>query len=106
MSEFRHCELGYESSFEIDFDPSKHKTAKGAATAFFLAVFKLAGELGYSKNDVSLWSPETAKEYSGNPNWTVCWESGPYEWATCTYLSGKGWETTPDRSFSLSFYDA
>ena len=106
MSEFRHCEFGYESGFDIDFNPSKYKTAKGAATAFFLAAFKLAGELGYSKNDVSLWSPEQSRERINSDGWTVVWESGPSEWGTCTCISGKGWEACPHWSFSLVFYDA
>jgi len=93
-----------DDGFEIDFDPSKYKTPHGAATAFFLAVFKLAGELGYNRNDVSLWNPETAEEYSGNPNWTVSWESGLEQWAVATVIEGDGWSTEASYSFSLTFY--
>ena len=106
MSELRHCEFGYESGFDLDFDPGQHATAESAAKAFFAAIQGLAGELFTAPQEVELWGPDQTREYIDSYGWTVVWESGPSEWGTCTCISGKGWGTAPHWSFSLSFYDS
>jgi len=102
--------INYSSEFgkiEIDFDPSKYKTAAGAAKAFHKALCKLAKASGANPDYVFLWSPaETASRHMGEC-WKVCWEEGCFEWAIGTSDECRRpgvWHTEPYYSFDLGFY--
>jgi len=76
--------------------------------------------------DVVVWTPEEARQRGYSNAWSVCWESGPYEWAMISAgesivageigdyssrgefpngLAGKGWYAEPYNGFILCFFE-
>lgn len=79
-------------------DLSGYKTAAGAAKALYRFI---RDELDAGDN-VTIWRPEeAAPKRDGHASWTVCWEAGPYHWATHltggeSIFSGEAWGTGND----------
>lgn len=87
---------------DFNFDPSKYKTAGGAAKAFHRAVREVAKS--YDQNpdiEVQIWKPGQ----DGNRAWRVAWEAGPFEWAIAAseHMRGEWGYTEPHYSFDLCF---
>lgn len=96
---------------EIDFDPSKYKSAAGAAKALHKALCKFAAEVYRQDPDIELFihSPEQSVAHGYGKSWRVCWESGPFEWAIPASFECRAddfsWHTEPYYSFDLCFYE-
>lgn len=105
--------INYHSEFgpmQIDFDPSKYKTAAGAAKAFHKVLTDLAKSIGCSPEYVYLWNPkETAERREHSNSWCVCWDEGCFEWAVGTsdeINHERGfcdWYAQPYYSFDMCF---
>ena len=100
------------------------KTPRGAASATFRALKAYAKKLGYNTSDLCLWNPERSEQAGFGRTWSVCWESGPYEWGTSLsmgesmhaassgygkdpeidLINNPGWHAEPYWSFSLCFF--
>lgn len=93
---------------KIDFDPSKYNTKEAAARGLYAALRKEAARIGQNPDmEVSLFNPERCKEYSGNEQWCVVWEAGPYDWAISMSMEIQGpWGfCEPYYGFDLHFTD-
>lgn len=110
-------------------DLTKYKTPKTAAKKLYEFLRKKSQEMGQnSDKEIFLWSPTESKLRGQGSCWTVCWESGPFEWAVflsnggsmiagevgiynykspaeVKLLGSKHWHTEPYFSFSLGFYE-
>lgn len=101
-----HTEYG---KIKIDFDPTKYKSAAGAAKALYKALRKVSKEV-FGQNprwELFIHNPDQSAAHGFGKSWRVCWESGPFEWAIPASFecSGKGWYTEPYYSFDLCFYE-
>jgi hypothetical protein len=93
----------------IKFDPTKYKTASGAAKAFHRALCELSRELGQKPEiEILLCTPERSQELGTGRCWRVIWESGPFEWGVAMSINNlfrRGyWYTEPYYSFDVCFY--
>ncbi len=91
---------------KIAFTPSKYKTRQRAAIAFHTALVQFADAAGYTGKNVLLWTPEQSVQKRGSAEWMVCWEEGPFEWATnmsAQLHHHPHWFTEPYYSFDLCF---
>jgi hypothetical protein len=97
--------VGYDVSkrFRIDFDPSAHTTKEAAAKALYEALVKENARRGGPDGEVFIKSPE--ERWFGQNGWVVCWESGPYQWATSCMVSGPWGFCEPYYGFDLCFTD-
>lgn len=60
----------------------QRKTPAGCAKAFYREIVKACLAEGLKPEiETALWSPEEAAARGYSKMWTVCWESGPWEWA-------------------------
>lgn len=90
----------------LSFDTSLPRTPEEAAKAFYAALSAYAEEAGYGSGSVMLMEPDrTAECRSGYRAWCVCWEDGPFSWATMADVHGNGWYTEPYYSFDLCFVE-
>lgn len=91
---------------QLKFSPANYKTKASAAKALGAALKKWASERGYY-DEIEVWSPERTERYSGYRQWSVVWESGPYEWAVPLSMELRGpWGfCEPYYSFDLHFTD-
>ena len=108
-------------------DLTKYKTPATAAKKLYEFLRHKSAEFGQKPDiEIHLWSPEESESRGYSRAWTVCWESGPFEWAAClssggdlcngefgTYskeskeikmLDAEGWFAEPYNNFILSFY--
>jgi len=102
--------INYHSEFgkiQINFDPTKYKTASGAAKAFHKALLQLAKDIHASAASCVLWTPKEAAERGYSKNWMVSWEEGCYEWAIGTSFecNSDKWYSEPYHSYDLQFYN-
>lgn len=56
------------------------KTPKGAASATYKALMAWAKKMDMPTSDLVLWEPDRAELAGFGPYWSICWESGPYNW--------------------------
>lgn len=97
---------------ELDFDPSKYKSASGAAKAFHKALTELAESIGLCAEYVHLWNPEKASKMRGTDGWCVCWDEGCFEWSygTASDINDQrgfaNWYAEPYYSFDICFHNA
>ena len=101
------------------------KTPRGAAHATYRALMKYAKKWDWPTSDLVLWDPDRAELAGFSRSWSICWESGPYEWGTnlsmgesmtagefngygssppeIDLMGSPDWFTEPYWSFSLCF---
>lgn len=87
-------------NYEIDFDPEAHHTLEEAAKAFHKAI--CAANLTDEKY-IYVWSPEETADRGYGYCWSVCWEEGPYSWASTNFISGPWGYCEAYNSFILCF---
>jgi len=95
-------------------------TPAAAAKRFFAFLVER-----YEATEIFLWSPEETKDRGWGSGWSVCWESGPFEWTSVSGggdlygpelgnysspgpfpngLSGPDWHAEPYNGFVMGFY--
>jgi hypothetical protein len=107
-------QVGHDVAVKIplDYDPKKYTTHEEAAKALGAALRKVAvSKYGYTpglaQSEISVWAPERTVQYSGNKQWCVVWEGGPYDWAISLSFDLRGpWGyCEPYYGFDLHFTD-
>jgi hypothetical protein len=89
--------------FKIDYDPKTYKTKEAAARGLYDALVKENRRRGGPDGEVIIRSP--AEKLFGYECWTVCWESGPYQWGCSAFINGPWGFCETYYGFDLMFVD-
>lgn len=85
-----------------------HKSAAGAAKKAHAIIVKACRDIGYKPEiECFIWTPEQAAAKGYTKDWTVGWESGPYEWAITECQmppNASGFFMEPYNGHMLCFY--
>jgi hypothetical protein len=99
-------QMWHGERLKLRWEPSKSKTAAGAAKSLYRALRAACEAEGYDP-DSEVWikSPEESERhgYVGKC-WHVCWESGPMDWS-CAVFTNEAWGHCETYwGFDLAFY--
>tara|TARA_R100000329_G_C7556391_1_gene196686 strand:- start:47 stop:358 length:312 start_codon:yes stop_codon:yes gene_type:complete len=96
-----------EGWFNLDWNPANYKTKAGAAKGLYKALCDCASKSGMDpKWEVWIKNPKESQAHGFvGEAWHVCWESGPFDWATNVFASSDWGHCETYWGFDLAFYD-